>query len=56
MTRRNPVRLWLWCRAMNVVAACGGFGSRLYLFCVGKASDNEDWGEPAEPFDRAVPW
>jgi len=38
-------RLHFWLLAMDVVAWGGGFGSKLYLWCVGKASDATDWGE-----------
>lgn len=31
-------RLWFWLHAMDVVAACGGFGWRAYLFCVERAA------------------
>lgn len=34
-------RLALWLYAMDAVALCGGFGSRLYLWLVGRASDVE---------------
>jgi len=40
-------RFWLF--AMDALAACGLFGSRAYLWCVGRASDCTDWGEPVEP-------
>jgi hypothetical protein len=39
-------RLRFWLLAMDVIALCGGFGSRAYSFAVGKAGDATDWGEP----------
>lgn len=39
----HPVRLAFWLRVMGAIAACGGFGSKLYLWSVEKASDAE-WG------------
>jgi hypothetical protein len=32
-------RLWLWLLALDVIALCGGYGSRLYRWCIGKASE-----------------
>lgn len=37
------MRLRLWLLAMDALAFFGGFGSRAYLWCVGKASDATDW-------------
>ncbi len=37
-----------WLFAMDVVARCGGFGSRLYNWCVMRAADATDWGTPDE--------
>lgn len=41
MTR---ARLTFWLFVMDVIAARGGFGSRLYLWALGRASANSDWG------------
>ncbi len=35
-----------WLLVMDAIAACGGFGSRLYLWAVGKASDATYRGVP----------
>lgn len=39
------LRLRLWLLAMDVVALCGGFGTRLYGWAVRRASDATDWGD-----------
>ena len=39
-------RLRLWLLAMDAIAVCGGFGSRLYLWAVRRASDAIDWSAP----------
>ena len=41
--RRLRLRFWLAC--MDAAAARGLFGSRLYRWLVGKASDAVDWGD-----------
>ena len=46
---RRSLRFWLL--AMDAVAACGGFGSRLYLWCVGRASGATDYGPALAPDD-----
>lgn len=40
------LRLRFWLTCMDVAAHCGLFGSRLYRWLVGKASDAVDWSEP----------
>lgn len=47
MSRRNPIRLWLWLLVMDVIA-WRWYGSRAYLWAVGKAAANEDWGTPPD--------
>lgn len=39
------MRLKFWLYALDLVFACGGFGSPLYLWVVGKVSDATDWGD-----------
>jgi hypothetical protein len=39
------LRLWLWLLALDAIALCGGYGSRLFLWCVSKASDADPPGE-----------
>lgn len=41
-------RLRFWLFAMDALAFVGLFGSRAYLYAVGKASDATDWGEGAK--------
>lgn len=38
----------LWLLALDVVFACGGYGSRLYYWVLERASDATDWGAPDE--------
>ena len=47
--------LKFWLLTLDVLAAIGLFGSRPYLWVVGKASDATDWGDgvdcgEGEPF------
>ena len=49
------IRQWFWLLVMDAIAAWGGFGSRLYLWAVGKASATVDCSdvppcEGREPF------
>lgn len=51
----RKLRLHFWLLTMDTLVALGLFGSRAYLYAVGKASDATDWGEGAvcgegEPF------
>lgn len=46
--KRNPVRLWFWLHVMDVTAAVLDVSRRLHLWAVGRASENEDWGDPSE--------
>jgi hypothetical protein len=48
MTR--TIRLTFWLLTMDALQRLGLFGSRPYLWAVGKASDATDWtGEAANP-------
>lgn len=38
----SKLRLHFWLRVLDVIAFFGGFGSRPYLWAVGKCSD-ADW-------------
>lgn len=49
------MRLRFWLAAVDLMAWCGLFGSRLYLWAVGKASGAADWG-PEVTAERAPPW
>lgn len=42
------MRLRFWLATMDLLAWCGGFGTKAYLFAVGKASDATDWNEGAK--------
>lgn len=42
------LRLRFWLAALDALAAVGLFGSRPYLWVVGKASDATDWGDPGD--------
>jgi hypothetical protein len=49
------LRLEFWLFAMDLIALCGGFGSRLFLWALSHAAACEDWGHGAkcgkgEPF------
>ena len=49
------LRLRFWLFAMDSLFWLGLFGSRAYLYAVGKAGEATDWGEgarlgPEEPF------
>lgn len=44
------VRFWLL--AMDAIARCGLYGSPLYLWAVGKASDATDWTPGAKLGDE----
>ncbi len=41
---RNRVRLWFWLHVMDAAAEAKRGCHAVYLWAVGKASDNEDWG------------
>ncbi len=43
--RRDHWTLPLWLALMGLFAEWPGFGSRAYLWAVGKASDATDWGD-----------
>lgn len=45
MSRREPLRLRFWLRAMDITAALFGFGSRVYLWALQRAADATDWSE-----------
>jgi hypothetical protein len=38
-------RLWLWLLALDAVSLCGGYGSRLYRWCLRMASEADAPGE-----------
>lgn len=40
------MRQRFWLLALDVVFACGGYGSRLYYWVLERASDATDWGVP----------
>jgi hypothetical protein len=42
------MRLRLWLTVLDILSALGLFGSPLYLWAVGKASDATDWGDGVE--------
>lgn len=45
------MRLRFWLAALDAICLCGGYGTPLYLWAVGKASDATDWGEPLDAAD-----
>lgn len=47
--------LWWWLRVMDALAACGFFGSPLYLWAIGRASACVDW-EPIDTSEGGEPW
>lgn len=49
------MRQRFWLLMMDVMHAVFGFGSRPFLWAVGKASDATDWGE-CPPDDGKGPW
>lgn len=52
------MKLRLWLLAMDATCLLFGFGSRPYLWALGKASDATDWGDvdDDEDDDREVPF
>ena len=43
MSEPHNAGLWFWLLVMEALARLGGFGSKPYLWAVGKASDCVDW-------------
>lgn len=44
----KPLQQRFWFLCMDAFDSLGRLSERLYLCCVGKASDCEDWGEVSD--------
>lgn len=44
----SPHRLGFWVFVADVIVWAGFFGSRAYLYAIGKASEAVEWGVPLE--------